>query len=66
MAETTSVARQKVVNLSDYRAARAGQERPLFDTRKDASLAPAPAPARALLPRQVEHRARMLRHLASG
>ena len=64
MVEITTIARPKVVNLADYRAARAGRALPLFDTSTDTSLAPAPAPARPLRPREVEHRELMLRHLA--
>ena len=64
MGETTDTGRPKVVNLADYRAARATRDLPLFDEDTEASPEPAPAPARPLLPRQVEHRERMLRHLA--
>jgi hypothetical protein len=65
MVETTEIGRRKVVNLAEYRAARAVRDLP-FETSVEASLAPAlpPAPARPLRPDQVEHRERMLRHLA--
>jgi hypothetical protein len=64
MADSTTIARTNVVSLAEYRAARAARALPLLDTTTGTSLAPAPAPARPLLPREVEHRARMLRHLA--
>jgi hypothetical protein len=62
MADSTTIARTNVVNLAEYRAARAARDLPLLDTTTGTSRAP--APARPLLPREIEHRARMLRHLA--
>jgi len=69
MGESTGRARQHVVNLADYRAARAARIRPLREepaAQPEASPASAAMPARPLLPRQIEHRERMLRHLAGG
>jgi len=65
MREITGLAQGKVVNLASYRAERARQDLPLFAQPADAGREPQRAPARELVPRDVEHRERMLRFLGS-
>jgi hypothetical protein len=69
MAELTDFRGQRVVNLADFRAARERLRLPLLEARSEATSGvelPDLAPEAPLLPRQVAHRERMLRHLAGG
>ena len=58
----------KVIDLATYRARRAERPLPLFDGLPDPAPAPTPGTRTVveLSARQAAHRARMLRHLASG
>ena len=65
MGETITAARTKVVDLASYRAKRAQRELPLFVQPAGPGWEPNQAPARTLVPHEVEHRKRMLRFLGS-
>jgi len=60
----TGVTGAKVIDLARYRAERAAKELPLFAQPAEQPLAsPELAPTRALLPREIAHRQRMLQFL---
>lgn len=57
--------RSNVVYLDTYRAARLSRQGQLFESERPHFSMP-PLPIRTLTPREVDHRQRMLRHLATA
>jgi len=66
MDDATRLATGRVVNLTEYRAARAARALPLFDAPPEGQPVPRLAAAsRPLDARAIAHRELMLRHLGS-